>query len=75
MKSAYMHEIHRQLLLSYYRPSTFSALLWANNINDVACTLSDRGKEAIYILVYNIFKYLITWNISWDVLWIYEKIS
>jgi hypothetical protein len=31
--------------------------------------LSDRSKEAIYTLVFNIFKYLITWNISWDVLW------
>lgn len=59
MKSAYMHQIHRQLLLSYNRPSTFSAILWANNINDVTHTLSDRSKEAIYILVFNIFKYLI----------------
>ena len=64
-----MHEIHRQLLLSYYRPITFSAILWANDINDVAYTLSDRSNEAIYILAFNIFKYLITRNISWDVLW------
>lgn len=70
-----MHEIHRQLLLSYYRPSTFSVILWANDINDVAYTLSDRSKEAIYILVWKIFKCLITWNISWDVLRVLEKIS
>ena len=75
MKSAYMHEIHRQLLLSYYRPSTFSAILWANNINDVAYTLSNSSNEAIDIFVFNIFKYLITWNISWDFSWILEKIT
>ena len=75
MKSAYMHEIHRQLLLSYYRPSTFSSILLANNVYDVAYTLSDRSQEAIDMFVFNIFKYLITWNISWDFLWIYEKIS